>query len=152
MNDIRFHARSLSLSLFRSLSACNFIGNAHKERERERLSLQHLAAEQRVDDHQNDEAVAVGEQQQQEEQQPQREELGELLELIPLGAGSEVGRSCVVASFSKGRKTSCSIAASTRDLAGCPRSRISTKSTSARSTSYSSRTFTWTTARRCRFW
>ena len=29
---------------------------------------------------------------------------GELLELIPLGAGSEVGRSCVVASFFGGKK------------------------------------------------
>ena len=52
------------------------------------------------------------EQQQEEEQQEHHhhgdddhdDDPGELLELIPLGAGSEVGRSCVVASFFGGKK------------------------------------------------
>ena len=65
------------------------------------MPLQQLAAEQhhqRDDDDQqnNDENRAhatVGEAHQNREGR----ELGELLELIPLGAGSEVGRSCVVA-------------------------------------------------------
>ena len=101
VNDVCFHA----LSHFRSLSLCDFLGNINKKRERERerernMSLQHLAAEQRVDDdRQNNDQAAVGEQ-----QQPTQEELGELLELIPLGAGSEVGRSCIVASFFEGKK------------------------------------------------
>ena len=43
-------------------------------------------------------------QQQQQEQQHGDDDPGELLELIPLGAGSEVGRSCVVASFFGGKK------------------------------------------------
>lgn len=70
-----------------------------------------LAAEQqhhqRDDDDQqnNDEnrahATVGGEAHQNREGQ---QELGELLELIPLGAGSEVGRSCVVASFFEGKK------------------------------------------------
>ena len=46
--------------------------------------------------------------QQQEEQQEHHgddhDDPGALLELIPLGAGSEVGRSCVVASFFGGKK------------------------------------------------
>ena len=42
--------------------------------------------------------------QQQQEQQHGDDDPGELLELIPLGAGSEVGRSCVVASFFGGKK------------------------------------------------
>ena len=67
------------------------------------MSLQQLAAEQqqqqRDDDQQNNDEnrAAVG-------GEHPREELGELLELIPLGAGSEVGRSCVVASFFEGKK------------------------------------------------
>ena len=67
-----------------------------------------LAAEQhhqRDDDDQqnNDEnrAHAVGGE---AHQNREGQELGELLELIPLGAGSEVGRSCVVASFFEGKK------------------------------------------------
>ena len=70
------------------------------------MSLQQLAAEQqqqqrRDDDQQNNDEnrAAVG-------GEHPREELGELLELIPLGAGSEVGRSCVVASFFEGKKLS----------------------------------------------
>ena len=52
-------------------------------------------------------AAATDGQQQQQEQQEQEHSVrdqGELLELIPLGAGSEVGRSCVVASFFAGKK------------------------------------------------
>jgi len=49
-------------------------------------------------------AAATDGQQQQEEQEHSVRDQGELLELIPLGAGSEVGRSCVVASFFAGKK------------------------------------------------
>jgi len=70
-----------------------------------------LAAEQQQQHHQRDDDdeqnndenrahATVGEAHQNREGQ----ELGELLELIPLGAGSEVGRSCVVASFFEGKK------------------------------------------------
>ena len=72
-----------------------------------------LAAEQQQhhqrdddDDQQNNDEnrahATVGEAQHQNREEGQ--ELGELLELIPLGAGSEVGRSCVVASFFEGKK------------------------------------------------
>ena len=72
--------------------------NTHLRRERKKSDIQKMSSLPLA------ETTAAAATDGQHQEQHSRGDQGELLELIPLGAGSEVGRSCVVASFFAGKK------------------------------------------------
>ena len=89
-----FVSLSLSLALFKKedpIFQFQFAIRKKKKREKTRVAMTTTPAEQQQEE-------------QQEHHGDDHDDPGELLELIPLGAGSEVGRSCVVASFFGGKK------------------------------------------------